>query len=295
MNIYKDKLEKNIIFTLIMATCGRKKEVRNFLISLSKQTFDLNKVELIIVDQNDKIQLGDIVAEFYEKMNLVHIKSDVKGLSINRNKGLDVARGKIVAFPDDDCTYYEDTLQSVFNFFEKSPETALVLGKIYDRDKKKNIIRNWKDESFRVTKWNFFKNYSSITIFSKNLKLKFEEKFGQGQYFGSYEDADYVYQSLMLKTETKFSPNIQVLHPELNKNVMTPEKIESYGLGLGAFVKKHKSFPIYLIFFQVLAYHIVNMIVSCLLLKKQAALKSWKSFASRLIGYKEYPNIKVKK
>ena len=45
-------LESEIIFSLIMATYNRKKDVENFIISLLTQSFDLHKVESTIVDQN---------------------------------------------------------------------------------------------------------------------------------------------------------------------------------------------------------------------------------------------------
>lgn len=277
-----------IFFSLIMATYGRQEEVRKFLLSLSKQTFNLDQVELIIVDQNDESFLDNIIACFSGKINIVHVKSNLIGLSINRNIGLDMAKGKIVAFPDDDCTYYADTLQSVCNFFENHSDTDIVLGKIYHRGRNKNMIRNWEDASFPVTVWNFFKNYSSITIFSKNSDLRFSEKLGAGQYFGSYEDADYIYRTLKRNKNVMYTYKIQVMHPDLNKEVMSLDKIWSYGLGFGAFVKKNRSLPIYWVFCQVIVFHFINMLNSSMLFNKQNALISWSSLASRLVGYKQY-------
>ena len=48
-------------FSLIMATYGREKEVDSFLKSIKKSNYDLELVEVIIVDQNDKISLNPIV------------------------------------------------------------------------------------------------------------------------------------------------------------------------------------------------------------------------------------------
>ena len=44
-----------------MATYGREREVESFLNSLKKSNYDLSLVEVIIVDQNDKIDLNHII------------------------------------------------------------------------------------------------------------------------------------------------------------------------------------------------------------------------------------------
>ena len=71
-----------------MATYGREKEVESFLNSLKKSNYDLSLVEVIIVDQNDKIDLNHII-ERHNDLNIKHIKSTVKGLAKNRNIGLE--------------------------------------------------------------------------------------------------------------------------------------------------------------------------------------------------------------
>ena len=55
-----------------MATYGREKEVESFLKSLKKSNYDLSLVEVIIVDQNDKIDLNPIV-ERHNDLNIKHL------------------------------------------------------------------------------------------------------------------------------------------------------------------------------------------------------------------------------
>ncbi|WP_228777391.1 glycosyltransferase family A protein [Lonepinella koalarum] len=267
-----------------MATYGRKNEISEFLDSLLLQEYDISMIEIIIVDQNDKIDLSEIVANYSGKLNIKHIISDKKGLSINRNIGLEYATGEYVAFPDDDCTYYPDTLSNTIRLFNDEKDVDVFLGRIYDRKTLQNIIRNWKELSFKITKNNFFLHYSSITIFHRANKVRFDNELGVGQFFGSCEDTDYVWQLLNQRLQVKYTPDIVVWHPELNKNVMNYNKIYSYGLGFGAYIYKNRSLENLFLLIKVLGFHCIKLMLSVFKLDKVGIKKSWLSIKSRLLG-----------
>ena len=65
-------------FSLITATLGRREELITLMESLCSQ--DFKDFEFILVDQNTDGRLDDVVAQFADKINLTHIKSDIKGL-----------------------------------------------------------------------------------------------------------------------------------------------------------------------------------------------------------------------
>ena len=93
------------MISLITATYGRTEEVRTLLGSLARQSY--KDFEFILVDQNPHFILREMVAEYASRLTIQYIRSEAKGLSLNRNIGLDYSRGEIVAFPDDDCFYEE--------------------------------------------------------------------------------------------------------------------------------------------------------------------------------------------
>ena len=275
-------------FSLIMATYGRKAEIDTFLKSIEQQQYDTLKVEIIIVDQNDKIVLDDICVKYSNKLNIKHIKSDRKGLSFNRNIGLSSAIGEIIAFPDDDCTYYPETLVEVEDYFQNHDDVDVVLGKIYDRKIKKNIIRNWKDYVYKINMNNFFLSFSSITIFTKKSDIVFDNEFGVGTFFGSNEDGDYILEHLNESKLIYYSPTIEVWHPDFSSDILRHEKIYSYGLGFGALVKKHLSLPIVFLFFQSLFFHIFKLILAILSMNSYEIKKRYLSITSRMKGFYLY-------
>lgn len=275
---------RRIMFSLIMATYGRIEEIAIFLESILQQSFDLSLVEVIIVDQNENGELADIIEKYSALLNVIHINSNVKGLSFNRNIGLKIAKGDIIGFPDDDCTYYPDTLSTLSKLFTRNGKVDALLGQILDEKTGKKIIRNWKNDSFVINKFNFFLNYSSITIFVRKNNILFDEDLGVGKFFGSYEDADYVLQLLVNNLHIEYIPDVKVWHPEPKEQVVNFKKVYSYGLGFGALVYKHLSFSVILLFMQSIIYHSFNLAKAIFFLDGTFFKKSWLSIKSRFVG-----------
>jgi glycosyltransferase involved in cell wall biosynthesis len=110
-------------FSLIVATRDRTSELSRFIASLRSNS--LQDFELIVVDQNDDDRLGSILADALPFDQLRVIRCPI-GVSRARNAGLDAARGEILAFPDDDCWYPNDILQSVSTWFESHPAKGML-------------------------------------------------------------------------------------------------------------------------------------------------------------------------
>lgn len=276
-------------FSLILATCGRLQEVDKFLQSISVQDYDLSKVEVLIVDQNSNngINITPIIHRYQDVVDIRHIKSAQRGLSFCRNIALRLARGKFIAFPDDDCLYYPNTLCEAERAFNAYPAIDILLGRIVERITHKNIIRNWKDYSFAITQWNFFLNYSSITIFCRQNTILFDEKLGLGTYYGSCEDTDYIVQALKREEKILYTPVIEVWHPE-DPPIVNFQKVYSYGLGFGALCRKYPEPFALLLFFQAIVYHFVMMSLSIIVLNKGQAKRRFLSIKSRVHGFIRY-------
>ena len=284
----KNKKTDEFLFSLIVATYGRYHELDNLLSSLCLQELSADYFEIIIVDQNNNGFLKAIVTKYEKTLLITHILSTKKGLSYNRNLGLSYARGNYICFPDDDCTYYPNTLVKVLKCFNETKSDA-IFGAIRDRSTNKNIIRSWPDKNKILTKHNFFFLYSSITLFMKKNKLIFNEKLGVGCYFGSYEDADFVYRLIKTKKNCIYISDIELWHPNVGISDFTRKKNISYSLGFGAFCKINK-FDIVVIklFVMSLCYHFVFSVKHLVCLNKKSFSRSFDAFRYRLKGFWEY-------
>ncbi|MBB6631489.1 glycosyltransferase [Clostridium algidicarnis] len=276
-------------FSLVMATYGRYEEVDSFLKSIEESKYNLNYVQVIIVDQNEKISLDEIIDKYKAKFNIIHIKSKEKGLSLNRSIGLKQVTGDIVAFPDDDCEYLPETLVNVDTYI-KEKNCDAVMGRIVKRDGS-DSLRTWPKKVIKVNTSNFYTKCSSVTIFLKKDKcrIKFNPKLGAGMYFGACEDADLIYKNIKLKNNIIYNPDIRIYHPhyESGKN-MDDEKVYRYGVGFGAFVKSNLDVNTALLFIKAEVYHLARALIHLCTFNTKDAKKRFAAFKSRIEGFVKY-------
>ncbi|WP_343563019.1 glycosyltransferase family 2 protein [Sphingobacterium sp.] len=246
--------------SLVVSTYGRYREVELLLESLDRQDCEKTVYEVIIVDQNDKIDLAPLVTAFKEKLQIVYYKTSEKGLSKAKNKGIELARGAIITFPDDDCMFYPDTITSALTFFEKNPHVDIMYGSVYDRKTNKGIMRNWSKSELQLNLFNFSLNYSAISCFTR-IRMKFNEDFGVGSKIACGEELDYAIRSIRMKYVVIYSPNTQVWHPELNVMTMDKKKAFSYAYGYGAIMRKNLNLTLLIIFLSSMGYQIVRFVL----------------------------------
>lgn len=288
LNYVPEKVKfMSITFSLIIATINRYKELKELLYSLSGQNLARSEFEVIIVDQNPAGFLGPLIEQFSSILKVKYIHSDLPGSSVNRNIGIHNADGKIICFPDDDCTYYPDTLTSVKRYFISNPNVDCVLGQVVD-SKNNKLIRNWPDKKRVINKQNFLRLYTQITVFTKLKDICFDKDLGVGVRYGAYEDADYIYQLLKVSNQFTYTPTIKVWHPELNLDVMALGKIKSYSMGFGAFCRKNLSFGIIFLFAKVMGFHFLKFITGAVSLDIKEIKKRFFSMKYRLMGFFEY-------
>lgn len=223
---------------LIMPTVGRTSEVLEYIDSLECSSRDLQGVHLFIYNQNDSL-CKDLKNYNFKNFNGVIAHSKRKGLSINRNIGLQAAEKGVFGFPDDDCLYYPETLTQVLKFFHENNDVDVVIGRIFDRTSNKNIIKDWPAKEKKLTKFNFYQLASSVTIFLREKPSSlFDERLGAGTNYGSCEDPDFLYCLLKQEKNIIYTPTIEVWHPETDYRSISRDKVYSYARGFGAFIKK---------------------------------------------------------
>lgn len=229
--------EKKPRFSLIMATFGRKDEIGIFCEHLSRQTY--KNFDLIVVDQNEENFLAEILARFSGDFAITHIRSMEKGLSHNRNIGLEKARGEIIAFPDDDSYYNDDTLEYVLQGFE---ETGADYFCVNYNDEKHPEMPAWGAVEKRwIRKRDAFGKGISFSLFYKReieTGFRFDERLGVGAKFGCGEETDLLLLFLANKRKCYYDGTYFVHHPCTRLYKPNLSRAYSYALGFGAIHKK---------------------------------------------------------
>lgn len=113
-------MHKKFTFSIIIAIYNTEKYLSEAIESIINQSFDFNKVQIILVDDGSTDHCKDICHSFVEKYpkNIFYIYQENSGQSIARNNGLNIATGKYVNFLDSDDKLDLNTLEDVNNFFD---------------------------------------------------------------------------------------------------------------------------------------------------------------------------------
>jgi len=268
-------------FSLVMATLGRYDEIVVFLESLVKQTY--KSFELIIIDQNSDDRLEKLCRSY--PMNITLEKSNVKGLSVNRNIGLKYVSGDIIAFPDDDCEYRDDTLEKAAHFFNQNNSYNFYTCNVKERTGKDSILIG-SIYNTEITLKNSMKTSISFTIFVRASSIdqfKFDEQLGVGAKYGSGEESDLILYLIKNKNRGYYFADTYIYHPNNIRNI---KSLYSYGKGYGAFHKKavvyYHSYQFLFIFFLVLIKEAIKLII--LIPKKERAI----IMKGRILGFLQY-------
>lgn len=264
--------------SLITATLGRTKEIRTLCESLVLQ--DFKDFDLYIVDQNSHNLVEEIINDFKHILNIHYIRSNIKGLSINRNIALKVANGDLLGFPDDDCFYAPNTLSEVIKTFKTYPEAIFVATSTYDTETKKRVHFTNKK---KILKKDIISTCISYNIFAHKNQILFDERLGVGSYFSSGEETDYLY-SLIESPNSYgiFCKEASVFHPQAPKETLN-EKVYKYSLGFGALQKKDWIQRHNLHALRIFLYYLLRAICGMLFLKNFN--RHWKSFSGKITGF----------
>lgn len=112
--------DNSIIISAIICTHNRPEYLRKSLKSLINQNFPKESYEIIVVDNASAPDTENLIEEFPRNQNLRYIYEPILGLSQARNTGYKAAKGRYVAYLDDDAIAFNSWLNNIINAFEKS-------------------------------------------------------------------------------------------------------------------------------------------------------------------------------
>ncbi|MDI7921835.1 glycosyltransferase family 2 protein [Ferirhizobium litorale] len=231
------------MFSLIVCSVNRFDQLERLFGSLTRQT--CREFEVILVDQNPDDRLVPVVARFANDYTIRHIRS-AKGLSRARNRGMAEAKGAFVAFPDDDCWYRPDTLETVRKLFAGHPQLSGVTGRTLDADGIVSVSPTG-EAPVTIARANYLLCGNSNGTFLRAESLRaiggFDERLGVGAetIFQSGEEADLLLRAMDLGQQLMFFPEIIVHHDQVDSAITDAqiERARKYGRGFGALLNKH--------------------------------------------------------
>jgi glycosyltransferase involved in cell wall biosynthesis/CDP-glycerol glycerophosphotransferase (TagB/SpsB family) len=115
-------------FSLVSAVYGVAGFLDDFIASIERQTFPLDRVQVVMVDDGSVDGSAEILQQWASRRpELVTVLSQGNaGQAVARNVGIEHARGQWVSFPDPDDAVSEDYLENVDRFIREHDEVDLV-------------------------------------------------------------------------------------------------------------------------------------------------------------------------
>ena len=235
---------KTPILSLILATVGRTDELDRLFRSLADQTW--HEYEVIVVDQNsDDRVLPHLARARALGLAVRHLKQSQPNLAAARNAGIGAARGKWLAFPDDDCWYEPQLLEKAVERFGREDRPAGVIVRWVEQAEQplSGARLSWERSSaFRDVP------VSSITLFCSRALCRqingFDSRLGIGQWFGAGEETDFVLRALHTGALFVYEPAARVHHAvsSAKPDATAPARlaIRRRARGTGALYAKHR-------------------------------------------------------
>lgn len=133
------------LVSAVITTHNRKELLVKAIQSVLNQTY--NKIEIIVVDDASDDGTEEYIKEnFGNKVNYNYIeKKESKGGNYARNLGIKLAKGKYVAFLDDDDEWMPTKIEKQVNIIKNNDKIKVVACKrIFQYDFKKEVIQKEK-------------------------------------------------------------------------------------------------------------------------------------------------------
>ena len=202
--------DQSLRISIIICTKGRVDDIKVVAKSLLTQT--LLPFELIIVDGAKEKRIESEISSLIDgKFNFYYVSSEL-GLTLQRNIGIEQAKGEIVYFLDDDVKLEEHNLEEILKVYQAYPEAGGVTGLITNmpRSYLRNTIQRFFMLPYSFGKgqmqpsghpaWNHFNQNLTQVEFMYGAGMSFSHKVFQNLSFDEnlkgyafMEDVDFSY------------------------------------------------------------------------------------------------------
>lgn len=207
-------MNQQIPFSVIIPSYNRPKQLVTCLESLTRLEYPRDRFEVIVIDDGSDEPLDAVVDSFDNQLPLKLIRQENAGPAAARNHAAKLARGRYLAFTDDDCTPAHDWLKALETRFAQAPED-IIGGR---------TVNNLPDNPFSTTSQNIismgYEHYNATPdqarFFASNNMVvpaeRFRELGGFNKSFTTSEDRELCDRWLHLGYKMTYAPEVVIYH-----------------------------------------------------------------------------------
>ena len=170
--------------SVVLCTYNRARCLPRTLESLARQSLQPTHYEIVVVDNGSSDDTSVVIRRFrlkHTSTDILLVSEPTQGLAHARNAGCKAARGRYLAFIDDDCIASEDWLERIVACYEQvRPKPASVGGPIFPRYDSPGPT--WFKDSYETDTWGdqprFLVTGESFTGCNMSFRKETIEQFG---------------------------------------------------------------------------------------------------------------------
>ena len=219
--------------------------------------------EIIVVDNAPSTSAtADLIEQNYQHVSQVrYVREDRQGLSHARNRGMQEARGEILAITDDDVVVDSNWLLELVRGFQTSAKVVCVSGLVFPMELEtqaqswfeqyggysKGFTRRFFDMGEHHPGTPLFPYTAGILGTGANIAFKatylrkvggFEPTLGAGTLARGGEDLSIFFHIMMQGYTTVYEPSALLYHPHHRAYADLCKQMYCYGVGLTAYLTK---------------------------------------------------------
>ncbi|MCT1523548.1 glycosyltransferase [Sphingobacterium hotanense] len=190
----KSSVESFTLVSIIIPCFNSSNTIEECITSIISQNYTF-KIQIIVVDDGSKDKTLEILEQFKDEIEVVlKDPNDYnQGAAAARNRGINIAKGKYIAFLDSDDYYLDNYLENMTNYLESNSEYGFAFCKQKELNKNMHLA-SWTREKINVWDERFHVLHRS-RIISTNIIMIRKSIVDEVGYFDlsfrNGEDSDY--------------------------------------------------------------------------------------------------------
>jgi GT2 family glycosyltransferase len=116
--------DEPLVFSIIVPTYNRPQRLAGFLERLTQMDYPRARFEVVLVDDGSEPPLKPVADRFADRLNVTCLRQNHGGVAKGRQAGAEAARGRFLAFTDDDCLPATDWLRKLEASLAAVPDSA---------------------------------------------------------------------------------------------------------------------------------------------------------------------------
>lgn len=117
--------QQRYVFSIIIPTYNRPEKLRQCLEAISRLDYPKSRFEVIVVDDGSPAGVDTVAEAFAAQLEIRYVRQSNAGPAAARNTGSAKARGRYLAFTDDDCQPASDWLSVLQSGLDNTPDSMV--------------------------------------------------------------------------------------------------------------------------------------------------------------------------